>query len=372
MRILVLSQYYLPHLGGTERYIQGLYTELLRQHPEITVDLICYNTNQAAAFEIIAGIHVYRVPCWQILKDQFALPNYFALLRLLKTLNKKHSYHVVNSHNRLFDVSWWGWMVARGYKAKAVLTDHCASSPWHPNLLIKHLAQLIDRLLVRVLPNRYDQVIAVSNTTAKFLQPHTDRTIQVQKAGISTNPLLVKKNETNIKKSKVTVSYIGRMIESKHPLMLAKIAYKHFSNNDSVQFVFAGTGSQLEILKHFQSHNIKVLGEFSQQKVLQLLSTTDIFVLPSEHHEGIPVTLLEAGQSGCAVIATNQGGIPEVIQHERTGLIAELNEDAIHEAVERLIDFPGLRKKLAYNLQKLVLAEYNWRSSANKFYSLLP
>src|SRR4029453_18719903 len=67
-------------------------------------------------------------------------------------------------------------------------------------------------------------------------------------------------------------------------------------------------------------------GALRTDQVRTVLDTADIFVLPSLRHpsgrmDGIPVALMEAMASGLAVIATRLSGIPELVIHERTGLL---------------------------------------------------
>ncbi|WP_160160515.1 glycosyltransferase family 4 protein [Thermaurantimonas aggregans] len=75
----------------------------------------------------------------------------------------------------------------------------------------------------------------------------------------------------------------------------------------------------------------------------------DIYVLPS-YHEGFPRTIWEAMANSLPVIATSVGGIPEYLEHETHALlIPPKNVEALVEAIKRIINDKGLRKKLIYN-----------------------
>ncbi|NLI56859.1 glycosyltransferase family 4 protein, partial [bacterium] len=64
------------------------------------------------------------------------------------------------------------------------------------------------------------------------------------------------------------------------------------------------------------------IGEINNSLVPEYLIESDIFVLPSLS-EGFPVVVLEAMASGLPVVATNVGGLPEIIQENKNGFLVE-------------------------------------------------
>jgi glycosyltransferase involved in cell wall biosynthesis len=76
------------------------------------------------------------------------------------------------------------------------------------------------------------------------------------------------------------------------------------------------------------------------------LKRASIFALPS-HNEGVPMAMLEAMSRSLPVLTTPVGGIPEVIENDRNGLlVAPGNVDAIEAALERLLRSPAERERL--------------------------
>ncbi len=87
--------------------------------------------------------------------------------------------------------------------------------------------------------------------------------------------------------------------------------------------------------------------------VLRLLAGSDIFVLPS-HHEGMPVTLMEATSIGLAIVATKVGGVPGILtDHESALLVAPGRPELMADAIARLAADPELRCKLGTAAQTL-------------------
>jgi glycosyltransferase involved in cell wall biosynthesis len=131
-----------------------------------------------------------------------------------------------------------------------------------------------------------------------------------------------------------------------------------------------GDGEQKEeAIKLIQSLNLqdKVILHPFRQDVPDVLASVDIFVLPSLW-EAFPIALLEAMSMGKAVIGTNVDGTPEIIEHEKNGLLIEVNglEKNIAAALLRLcLDVP-LRKRLQLGAVKSIYNTYNVETLARK------
>ncbi len=86
------------------------------------------------------------------------------------------------------------------------------------------------------------------------------------------------------------------------------------------------------------------LGE--REDVLRLLAGSDAFVLASRH-EGLPVVLMEATSVGLPIVATDVGGVPQVLTDEVDSLIVPSGDpEALADAIGRLALDPGLRERL--------------------------
>jgi colanic acid/amylovoran biosynthesis glycosyltransferase len=103
---------------------------------------------------------------------------------------------------------------------------------------------------------------------------------------------------------------------------------------------------------------VRFAGAVGQDVVLSLYERADAFVLPSLA-EGLPVALLEAMAAGLPCVAAGTGGVPELIRDGEHGLLVAASDSAgLADAVERLMDDPGLRARLAEAGRGRVLADY--------------
>ena len=91
------------------------------------------------------------------------------------------------------------------------------------------------------------------------------------------------------------------------------------------------------------SARVRFMGSAPEETVRELLGGADLLVLPSVvarngQMEGLPVVLMEALASGVPVVATRLSGVPELIDHDRTGLLAAPGDPAdLRDALERLV-----------------------------------
>jgi glycosyltransferase involved in cell wall biosynthesis len=94
-----------------------------------------------------------------------------------------------------------------------------------------------------------------------------------------------------------------------------------------------------------------------------------VTVLPSRGRaEGLGLTLVEALLAGCAVVGTAAGGIPEVVQHERTGLIARDGDASdLAKQIQRLLTDSGLRQRLADAGKEHVVRNYSPDAAIGRF-----
>jgi glycosyltransferase involved in cell wall biosynthesis len=104
--------------------------------------------------------------------------------------------------------------------------------------------------------------------------------------------------------------------------------------------------------------------------VAQLLQVADLFVLPS-HSEGTPLSILEAMAARCAVVATDVGGIPEIVEDGQTGyLIPARHAEAIAGAVAHLAADPARRRALGEAGRQRVEAHFTQERMLTKLSSL--
>jgi glycosyltransferase involved in cell wall biosynthesis len=137
------------------------------------------------------------------------------------------------------------------------------------------------------------------------------------------NPVIIKKLNPKKKNRKINILFLGRLGKRKGTYDL--IEASRLLNGDFVLKI-CGDGDILQINKIISDYNlkdkIKVLGWISGNRKKELFETADIYVLPS-YNEGLPMSILEAMSYKIPVVSTVTGGIPEVVEHGKTGFLVE-------------------------------------------------
>jgi glycosyltransferase involved in cell wall biosynthesis len=115
---------------------------------------------------------------------------------------------------------------------------------------------------------------------------------------------------------------------------------------------------------------VSLEGETDHDGVLRWYRQASVMVSPSVvtsdgDRDGIPNVLVEAAACGVPVVSTPVSGIPELVQHGRTGLLVRPRDPvALAEAIDVLLQSPALREKLRAGARRLVEAEFDLRRNA--------
>jgi glycosyltransferase involved in cell wall biosynthesis len=115
--------------------------------------------------------------------------------------------------------------------------------------------------------------------------------------------------------------------------------------------------------------NVRFVGAVSQDRMRELYDAADVYLM-SPDLDNMPLSVLECYASGLPVVSTAAGGVPRIVENERTGLLVPVGDDrALAEAALRLLEEPGLGLYLAKNARKECY-QYQAASVASEWASL--
>ena len=142
------------------------------------------------------------------------------------------------------------------------------------------------------------------------------------------------------------------------------------------QVVYVGRDSfekGIDILKEIESKidgNVKYCTSLPWPEAMETLKASQVFVLPSRV-ESVPQSILEAFFLKIPVIATNVGGIPELVTNNKTGILVKPNDpEDLLDKINYLLNDGELRKTLANNAYDFVLKNFSWEFIIGKYIKL--
>lgn len=139
----------------------------------------------------------------------------------------------------------------------------------------------------------------------------------------------------------------------------------------NVHLVMVGPGNSIELKALIRqmglTERVDIIGEVDPIKIADYYNACDIFVLPSLR-EGLGFSSAEAMACKKPVIASNTGGIPEIVINNKTGILVEPgNAEEIRAAIQRLMTSKELQKKLAEAGYRHVKLNYQEKDITKKF-----
>jgi glycogen(starch) synthase len=158
-------------------------------------------------------------------------------------------------------------------------------------------------------------------------------------------------------RDKKIIFFANRMEERKGIHIVQKMVEATLAKYPDIAFAFAGRDlfgfMEKQILPWVKDRQLQdrffYLGQLALPEVRAVLKKSSIFLIPSLW-ENCPYSCLEAMTAGRAIVSSDCGGMPELVEHERTGLLAKNGDPASFiAALQRMIEDDGLRARCGQN-----------------------
>ena len=178
-----------------------------------------------------------------------------------------------------------------------------------------------------------------------------------------------------------TLLTLARLEKRKGHSLILKSIFNLKKIYPNIQYIIAGEGDELENIKNEVKNyklesNVLLVGTVNENQKKYIFSKTDIMIMPTldQTHansiEGFGIAYIEAAQYGIPSIASNVGGTPEAVLHNKTGLIID-NFDELDDSIKKLIDNKQNRIELGQNAKKRAENELNWENQIEKYNNLI-
>ena len=350
MRIIILTPYYPPVVGGITSYVSNLFTTL-SVNGDIEVDVITRFGKKGDNICVINSNKIF-----------FIMKSYLHLF--------KKRYDVLHSHGHWYVLVPCVIYKMFNHKTKLVHTFHT-----DPVSEIKGFKKIMFEYLL----SKCDVVTFVSSSLMK--QVEKNQKIATKKkvvyAGVSKHK--IGKEEVEEFKEKYglngcspVLSFIGPLVwkmkvEGVKMLIRAfKDVVKEYPNG---KLLIIGDGKYREDIERLAKeldikNNVTFTGFLDD--VFVPLAITNIYTHISLQ-EGFPLSVLEAMSVGKPVIATNIGGIPEVIVSNENGVLVEPEPKEIAKEIIELYENEEKCKRIGYNALSTVKNNFSWEKITKDF-----
>lgn len=166
------------------------------------------------------------------------------------------------------------------------------------------------------------------------------------------------------------ILYTGRISERKGTFDLLRAFARIAPRFPQAMLICAGDGEGPRLLEQAESMGLKgrvmCPGWLPAEEVRKELDQATLFALPS-HAEGVPMALLEAMSCGLPVVTTPVGGIPEVVQNGRNGLLVTPQDiDALERALTTLLESPAERERLGSEAHETIARNFSLSATLDK------
>lgn len=331
MKVLHVTKYYPPHIGGIEMHLRDLACQLRKS---VEVEVLVANDRGAYLREERDGVFITRVPSYGRLASQ---PLTWGLTEYMRRSDADLVH--IHTPDPLALIAF----IRSRRKAKLVITHHSDTVG----------RQLLKALVFpwwRTAMDRASAIIVGSKSFAESsdeLRPYRHKWEFIP-FGIDYS--LLQSNGPALAYKPPIVLYAGRLV----PWKGVRCLIEAMSDLDATLLI-VGDGPQRKELEACSNPNTHFLGSLPQSELGRYYRTARVFVLPSvSRNESFGFVQLEAMYSGCPVINTDlRSGVPEVSQNGVTGLTVPPGDPiALRKAIRAILDSDAMRDKFSENAKQ--------------------
>jgi glycosyltransferase involved in cell wall biosynthesis len=345
--------------GGAETMILALARELqARGHELVSFGLVGGPGWLTGQFRSL-GIE-------RVLTDPSGLWGFCAARRLVSAI-RIHDLDVLHSHEFFFAV--WGALAARLGGCRHVITmhggDYYAGS--RRRVIALRTAVAISHRTVAVSQASRSSLVASLRVSPKCVD------VVHNGLGVVCGDGVRVRDELGIRPDGTLIVAVGNLYEVKgYVSLLQAVATLRGSYPDLVVAI-AGTGYMEPALRALATNlglesNVKLLGY--RADIPDLLDAADLYVMPSLS-EGLPMAMIEAMLAGKAIVASDVGGIPELLESSEHGSLVQPGDASeLAARISELIDDPVRRKRMGETARQRAAEKFTASAMVDSYEAL--
>ncbi|MHB9129425.1 MAG: glycosyltransferase family 4 protein, partial [Candidatus Humimicrobiaceae bacterium] len=370
MKLIVVTPYFYPKIGGMENYAYNICKSLKKSHNWEVVVITSNHEKKVKKEEIIDGIKIYRLPFWFKISNTPINPMW--LVNIHKILRKELP-DIINVHSPVPFISDVTSFIERKIP---IITTYHSGSMIKPLNILNPLIALYEFLFLPMLFRNSKKIICSSPV-------FFERNLKRYKAKVNYIPPGVDMEvfKPSEEASLCDVLYVGRIEKNSDwkgiSYLLKAISIAKRTKQD-ISLRLVGSGDRVEHFKMFAQKlgintNIRFMGPKINNELALEYQHAKVIVLPSiTEAEAFGMVLIEAMNNKKPVIGSHIGGIPYVIDDGENGiLVSPKDPEALADAIIKIIKDPVLAKKMGENGYKKVKENFTWDMQIKKTKKLI-
>lgn len=365
MKILFCNYEYPPLGGGGGVVMAALARELAHRH---AVTVLTSGAMGLPAASTEGGVRVVRVPVF--FRREMAVANFPSMLAYLPMaclggakLLRAGGYDVINTHF-VVPTGPVGQLLAGLYRLPNVLSVH-GGDLYDPSKNMSPHRHAWLRRPIQHLLRRADALVGQSRNTLEHVETiyGVRRAAELIPLGIERPPVVARcrRGDFGIPEDAFVMVTVGRLVGRKATVRLVEALQA--AGRPHAHLLIVGDGPDAAAIRRSADDAgvgacVHLLGQVSDARKYQALSTADIFVSASQH-EGFGLVFLEAMAYGLPIVCFDHGGQTDFLVNGETGFVVHLNDfTALTRAMIDLNDQPELRRRMAEKNRRLVEAYF--------------
>lgn len=386
MKILILSWEYPPrNIGGLSNHVYFISKALAKLNHEVHIITCKYADEEI--YENCEGVHVHRVKPYNIQTEDFTKwvmhLNYAMIEEGIKIAAGTGNFDIIHAHD------WLSAYSGRALKWILHIPLACTmhATEYGRNGGLRNEIQTYIANTEKMLIEESWKVVTCSKYMRKevndLFKTSWDKIWEIPN-GVNIDQFTFDFNKEEFRRkfaddSEKIVLYVGRHVYEKGIHILIDAAADIVKNYSSIKFIISGKGSMTEELKRrVKEYGLepKVVfpGYVDDETRNMLFKISDAVVFPSIY-EPFGIAALEAMAAGCPVVASDVGGLSELIQDRVNGLKFESGSKGnLSRSIIEIIRDKNLANYLSENGLNTVSERYSWRRAAEltvEMYSLI-
>lgn len=370
--VVLFSARYLPNTGGVEFFTAHLAEHLANMGNKVVVVTTEPAPNRASDVRRQIGegtVEVLRLDSFGPTRMPFAKRNSHNRALLTRLEDRAPFHALINT--RFYDLSTLAARFCKRMGVRPVLIDHGTGYIKFESSLLSFASKTAEHAITANLKRFPIDYYGVSQDASKWLA-----NFGIESCGEIHNALDAEafvaqrssrdfRDEVGIDEGTVCVAYAARLLADKGADVILEAAHM-LRDNPRIHFFVAGAGAlENEVSAASRTlPNLTYVGLLGHPDLAALLTSCDVFCLPTKYSEGLPTSLLEAGVCSCALVSSHAGGVDEIIPTEDHGIILEHAEASdLMEALQNLVDDPARLEQLQGAANDYVRDRFSWNST---------